>query len=100
MDEIKRELGSWWMWVLGLTVVTAVVFGVLNSVGLIGRTAVERMVFEESIQRSSAVKAKIATYRAQIAALEGRLAGATVEKKAEIQGQIDSLNILLAAEEE
>lgn len=45
----------------------------LRSCGLIGSTVVERKVFEESYQRSEALKSQIATDEATIANIEGQL---------------------------
>jgi len=45
----------------------------LRSGGVIGRTVVDRVVFEKSYQRSEAFKAKIAMDEASIAQIQGQL---------------------------
>lgn len=58
-------------WGLGKWIVISIVFlfilgGVLNAVGLIGGTAVERIVFEQSFQYKAGQAAKGAMLEAQI----------------------------------
>ena len=65
----KTEFAGWWMWVLLLVVISAPVLGILNYAGMIGRTVVEREVFERSYQYTAAVAAQIALYEAQLAEL-------------------------------
>ena len=73
IDQDKREVGGWWMWILGLVVVSVVVFGGLRYTGMIGQTFVERKVFENSYQYTAAQKARIATFEAQLAEIDTRL---------------------------
>jgi hypothetical protein len=46
---------------------------VLNTGGIIGKTVVERVVFEESYQRSESFKARIATDTASLTEIERQL---------------------------
>lgn len=59
--------------VVAAVVIGAVGFG-LNALGVIGGTAVERKVFENSYQRSEAIRAQIANDRAVLAEIERKLA--------------------------
>ena len=73
MDSEKKAFGKWWVWVLFLLVPTVIVLGGLSSAGIFTRAFVERKVFEQSYQRSSALVARIATDEAVIAEIEGKL---------------------------
>lgn len=53
---------------------------VTRSLGLWGSTAVERKVFEQSYQRSSALKARMASEEANIAELEAQLANPNLDQ--------------------
>ena len=75
IDQDKREVGGWWMWILALVVVTVVVFGGLRMTGTWGQTAVERMIFETSYQKDASDKRQTAIWRAQIAEIDTTLLG-------------------------
>lgn len=77
MREIHRE-SRWTIWkfsllFLGVAVAATVVGFGLRSAGLIGGTAVEREVFEQSYQRSAAMAARIATDEAVLAEIQHQL---------------------------
>ncbi len=75
--EFHKE-ARWTFWkflplvILVMVVLAVIGFG-LRSAGLIGTTVVERKVFEESYQRSEAIKAQIATDEAVLVEIEGKL---------------------------
>ena len=96
METGKKYYAGWWFWVLLLIILTGIILFGLNSVGLIGRTIVERKDFENSYQKKAADEDAISAYDAQISILERRLRSTDVStsEKAEIQAQIDSINIL------
>ena len=77
LKEIEKE-ARWTFWkflpifLMVVILLTALGFG-LNSIGLFGRTVVERKVFENSFQRSESIKARIANDEAVIAQIEGQL---------------------------
>lgn len=56
IGEDKRFFAGWWLWVVLLVVISAVVFGVLRYLGLFGQTVAERVIFENSFQYSEARK--------------------------------------------
>jgi len=76
IDQEKREFGGWWVWVLGLLIISTIVLTILGYVGVIGRTIVERKVFENSYQYSEARKTEIMTYEAQLAEIDAQLSTA------------------------
>jgi len=96
MDEEKKYLGKWWVWILVLLIFTAVVFTCLDYVGIIGRTVVERKVFEQSYQKRASDEDALSTYDSQISILQRRLRkeGLTQDEREEIQAQIDAITIL------
>lgn len=60
------------LFLIGVLTLTLLGFG-LNSLGLFGRTVVERKVFENSYQRSEALKSQIATDEATLAEIQAKL---------------------------
>jgi len=97
-EMTKRELGGWWMYILGLMVVSILVFTGLNYAGIIGQTAVERVVFEQSYQYTAAQKAKIATLEAQLAENTSQLSNPDLEDsvRANLESQAAGLRVQLA----
>lgn len=86
------------MWLLFLLIVTGVIFYSLNSLGLIGRTIIERKVFENSYQKKASDKDALSTYDAQLSILERRLRSSlTDSERTELQAQIDAIRILKAS---
>lgn len=73
----------------------AIGFGT-RSLGLWGGTIVERKIFENSYQRSEALRSEIAQQKATIAILEGQLNGASAEESEIIQSQLNAARIRLA----
>jgi len=70
MDSDKKFVGGWWMWILLLIIISSVIVGFLNMAGLIGKTVVERVVFEQSFQYSEGMKQRAATLEANIAEID------------------------------
>jgi len=99
MEEDKKYFGSWWVWVVFLMIITGIVFWGLSSLGIIGRTVVEREVFKRSYQKKAADEDALSTYDAQITVLQRRLRASSIteQERNEIQAQIDSINILKAS---
>ena len=67
-------------WLIGLTILMSIIGFGLNSLGLIGKTAVEREVFKNSYQYSSAQQAKANTYQAQLTEIDRKLANPSLDK--------------------
>jgi hypothetical protein len=79
--EIHRE-ARWTVWTFLFVMVislTALGFG-LRSLGLFWGTVVERKVFEQSYQRSEALKARIATDEATLAEIERQLTNPNLDE--------------------
>jgi hypothetical protein len=89
--EIHRE-ARWTLWkflplfVVVVVALTALGFG-LNSIGLLGRTIVERKVFEHSYQRSAALKERIATDEAALAEINRQLANPGLDEQTQFNLQ-------------
>lgn len=89
-EEYRKEArkfekdARWTFWrFLPLFLITVVLlvgvgFG-LNSMGLFGRTVVERKVFEHSYQRSEAIKSQIATDEAVLAEIDRKLSNPNLD---------------------
>jgi hypothetical protein len=99
MDSEKKELGKWWLWGLGLLIVSGIIFTVLGYAGIIGQTVVERKVFENSYQRSEGYKAKINMLEAQLVELENQLNNPELNEttKSNLEAQAASIRIQLSA---
>lgn len=99
MDQEKKEVGGWWMWILMLTVVSIIVFTGLSYFGIIGKTIVERKVFENSYQYTAGQRQMIATYEAQLAELNTKLANPELDAttRSNMEGQVSAIRIQLAA---
>jgi hypothetical protein len=72
------KIMRWTFWrILFLVAVAVVVLGgvgfAMHSCGVFGRTVVERKVFENSYQRTEALKSQIANDRAVLAEIEAQL---------------------------
>ena len=82
--KIAKE-SSWTFWrflplfLIADAIFSAVGFGT-RSLGLWGGTIVERKVFEESYQRSEALKAQIATDEATLAEISGKLSNPNLDE--------------------
>lgn len=62
-----------------VVILSAIGFG-LKSVGLIGGTVVERVVFENSYQRSESIKSQIATDEAVLMEIQGQLSNPDLDE--------------------
>ncbi|MBI4135466.1 hypothetical protein HY477_01910 [Candidatus Uhrbacteria bacterium] len=97
MREERRVLERWWLWALGLIVISLIVLSVLGYAGVFTRTVVERKVFESSFQYSEARKTEIATYEAQLAELEHKLTNPDLDAttRTNIEAQMSAIRIQL-----
>ena len=95
----QREVGSWWMWILGLVIVSVIAFTALSYIGIIGKTVVEREVFENSYQYTAGQRQKMATYEAQIAEINGKLSDSSLDAstRKNLEAQRSAINIQLNA---
>ena len=73
IDQDKKEVGGWWMWILALVVVTIMVLGGLRLAGIWGQTALEREIFESSYQKDASDNRQTAIWKAQIAEIDTTL---------------------------
>lgn len=99
MDHEKKFIGKWWMWMLMLVAVSLVTFGALSYVGIIGRTVVERKVFENSFQYSETRKAAIASYNAELSEIQHKLNGNITEQtRTNLEAAASAIRIRIATE--
>lgn len=73
MGNERKEFGKWWMWILGLLVVSIIVLSITGYAGKVTNTIVERKVFEESYQKKAGDLSRLNTYRAQLAQVNSLL---------------------------
>jgi len=93
-DDEKKFLGKWWVWITFLIIGTGVVFTGLRWAGLIGTTIVERIIFENSYQKTSADKKAKNIYSAQLAEIEYRLNGELDDSvRSDLEAQASMLRV-------
>jgi len=80
--EEKKDANSWIRWVLFWVILLGVGATAAGYMGLYTGTVVERVVFKESYQRSSAFEAKIAGYEAQLTEINLQLRDTTLSPSA------------------
>jgi hypothetical protein len=97
MEDEKKYLAGWWFFLLMAVIFTGIALTIMNYAGFIGKTAVERAVFENSYQYSKARKTEIATYEAQLAEIGSRLSSGEIDgsTRANLEAQRSALNIQL-----
>lgn len=83
--------------IIGILLFFSVLGFVLNSVGLLGRTIVEREIFEQSYQRSSAIQSQINKEKATIISIKSRLSDPALEEslKTNLQAQLRAAELRL-----
>jgi hypothetical protein len=83
MNQLAKD-SSWTFWrvlpifLIVVAILSLVGFG-LNGAGVFGRTIVERKVFENSYQRSEALKSQIATDEAVMAEIRSKLSNPDID---------------------
>lgn len=70
---MKREFRGWWFMVLGLLVISVLIFTALGGAGRVAGVFVDRKVFEHSYQRSEGLAAQIGVLEAQLAEIQAQL---------------------------
>ena len=101
-NEFRRE-ARWTLWrFLPLALTAIVLFSVigfgLSALGVFGRTVVERKVFENSYQRSEALKSQIAVDEATLAEITHRLTNPDLDANSRnnLEAQASAARIRLA----
>lgn len=80
MDEFKKEVGGWWVWIVALMIFSGVALSIMNYAGVFVGTVVERKVFENSYQRSESLKSRIAIDEATITEIDRKLMNPDLDK--------------------
>lgn len=83
---------------LPFIVIFFIIMFFLNSAGLIGKTVVERKVFENSYQRSEGIKSGLSMFKAQLAEVNSRLRQRDLNKfdKQDLLAKKSALNIQIS----
>lgn len=95
MEREKKYLASWWFWALGLIALTAIVLTILSYAGVFTGTIVERVVFENSFQYQEARQTELATWQAQLAEIESKLADPALDAatRSNLEAQKSALEV-------
>lgn len=96
MEQEKKHFGGWWVWVGLLLVGSIIILTGLQYAGILGRTVVERKVFENSYQRSESLRSQIATYEAQLSEINRKLSGdLDSATRVNFEAQASSIRVML-----
>ena len=93
IDSEKRDLGKWWVWILGLVLFSIIALSVLRYVGILGQTIIEREVFEQSYQKQAGDNQRNKAYRAQLAEINSRLLNPNLD--VDLRNQLESQKAML-----
>jgi len=109
MNDYRQEVVTGlkearWTFFKGMPLLLMIVFFLavlgfgLNSLGLFGRTVVERKVFENSFQYSEARKSEIATFEAQLSEINRKLSGDSIDlaTRTNLEAHASALRIQLS----
>lgn len=99
MDTEKKEFAGWWLWVLLLVIVS---IGALSITGFGSRflsVTADRVIFENSYQKSAADKAKQSALQSQLSEIEARLRSSnlTDEMRVDLEAQASGMRVQLNA---
>ncbi len=109
MNEYREDIGlglkeARWTFFKGMplflmiVVFLAILGFILNSVGLFGRTVVERKVFENSFQYSEARKSEIATFEAKLSEINRKLSSENYDQatRTNLEAHASALRVQLS----
>ena len=77
--EDRKDTVKWVLWISVIILMLMIIFGAARSIGLIGQTAVENAIFQNSYQKQSADKKAKNVFAAQLAEIDYQLAHETDE---------------------
>ena len=98
MDENKKFVFNWWMFFIGLILITSTIFGITSLISKPVNTAVDRIVLEQSIQYDSAKKDQIAMLEATLIEIDSKLSIINdSEIRKNLEAQKMTINALLTA---
>lgn len=73
IEQEKKELGRWWIWITILFIASIILLGVTGTMSKWFSVAIEREIFESSVQRSVALESQLMAWEAQLASIESQL---------------------------
>lgn len=79
IEQEKRYFAGWWIWILLLVFLTGVAGFGLRYFGVVG----ERIIFENSYQKSASENAKRDSLEAELVGINSRLSGSLTETQRE-----------------
>lgn len=99
LREVRKAGWGFMPMLIGVIVILALLGFGLNSLGLLGRTTIERKVFEESYQRSSAIEQQIATDEAALAEVTRQLQNPNLDEdtRANLEAQASAARVRIDA---
>ena len=79
MEQEKKYLAGWWVWLVILILASSIIFGIASYAGMFSKTIVERKIFENSFQYSEARKTELAAFKAQLAEINSKLSSPSID---------------------
>ena len=93
MESEKKYFAGWWFWVLLLIIISIIALGALNVGQRVFGVAAERIIFENSIQRSQAEKTERSILESQLREIEVRLRDSTLTESERIDLKAHQANL-------
>ncbi len=101
-NQIKSAFFHWLPLVILIICIFFIIGFILNSVGMIGHTIVERTMYENSYQRSEGLKARIATDEVALAEIKMQLNNNNLDAntRTNLEAQTAAIRIRIATAKE
>ena len=78
--EIKYIVNKFFWWIVGLILLITAIGFITDGFGLLGKTVLERAVFEQSFQRKAGLEAQLSAYEASLREIELKLRNPNLDK--------------------
>jgi len=92
----KKEFVGWWIFILGLVIITVFVLAILGYTGKLTGTVIEREVFENSYQKTASDDSRNLRYKSELAKVKSLLEDETdIQTRKELKAQRAMLEVQL-----
>lgn len=70
MELEKKYFAGWWLWLIFLIIIAALIGSILKYTGMIGTTIVERVIFENSFQYKEGMKQRSSVLESSLSEID------------------------------